>query len=349
MLFQIIKNCLSSIFLFLYKLNIFLIKSGVKKVSSYPVFIISVGNLSFGGSGKTPMVEFLAKELVNKKIFPSIVSRGYGRRGFKDVVVSDGKQLLTSVGIAGDEPYMLAKSLPTVPIVVGNKKKAITYTCNCFNIKTIILDDAFQTNYIKKNLEVLLIDVSLNIQSYQLFPAGILREPFRAINRADIIVFTKNNFSSSSKEKIKALVFNALRKPDVLFLDADYIITLKKYCHKNNILLPFTKTIKEPFVAFCGIANPLIFNLEAKKLGQTNVNSLNFSDHHNYTQKDIFLIKSKLKSIKGATILTTKKDLFKISHHFTGCQILILDVTHSINKESQLLEYITQKINQFSS
>ena len=327
----------------------FLIRQGLKKTLSSPVFVLSVGNLSFGGSGKTPMVEFLTKELSNKNFFPAIISRGYGRKSYRNTVVSDGRRLLTGVRFAGDEPYMLAKSLPTVPVIVGNKKKAIAYAYNSFNVKTILLDDAFQTHYIKKNLELLLIDVSLNLQSYQLFPSGILREPIEAINRADVVVFTKNNFASSSKEKIKTLVFNAMNKPGVLFLDADYIITLKNYCHKNNTLLPFTKTIKEPFVAFCGIANPLIFNLEAKKLGQTNVNSLNFSDHHNYTQKDIFLIKNKLKSIKGATILTTKKDLFKISHHFTGCQILILDVKHSINKESQLLEYITQKINQFSS
>ena len=93
----------------------------------------------------------------------------------------------------------------------------------------------------------------------------------------------------------------------------------------------------------------MIFNVQAQKHSQTTINPLNFSDHHHYTKKDIILIKNKLKATKGTTILTTKKDVFKISHYFADFQILILDVKHLIKGEDKILKYIIQKINQFSS
>ena len=166
MILKRIKLICSYFYLLLYQINSFLFKYKLRAVYSSPSYVISVGNLSVGGSGKTPMVELIASRLLDNNFFPVIVSRGYKRASSKMTIVSDGKRVYSNVKDAGDEPYMLAMNLYNVPVIVGKKFHSMISAYKTFNAKTILLDDSFQTRKIKKNLDILLIDVSVNINQY---------------------------------------------------------------------------------------------------------------------------------------------------------------------------------------
>ena len=344
---KIFNKIFASLFLFLYKTHLSLYKYNIKKKKVHPVFVISVGNLSFGGSGKTPMVELIAKLLLQTKHNFGIVSRGYKRTSSLTTVVSNKESVVSSVADAGDEPYMLAQSLPSVPVVVGKKNQAIKYAYEFFKIKSVILDDSFQSHYIHKNLEIILIDVSIDIAHYQLFPFGFLREPLEAIDRADIIVFTKNNFDSGYKKTIKDLICGKIKRSDVLVVEADYNLQLMKFNWNTHSFSIQNHTIKNPVVAVSGIANPSIFNSEVQKFCCGPVKILSFSDHCRYTKKEVSLIKKNLSSFLNPIILTTKKDFYKLQLFFPDHPFLILDVFHSFNKEGVFLQKLNKEINSF--
>ena len=143
MILKRIKLICSYFYLLLYQINSFLFKYKLRAVYSSPSYVISVGSLSVGGSGKTPMVELIASRLLDNNFFPVIVSRGYKRASSKMTIVSDGKRVYSNVKDAGDEPYMLAKSLPAIPIVVGNKQKAIACACSIAGCKGLTVHWAF--------------------------------------------------------------------------------------------------------------------------------------------------------------------------------------------------------------
>ena len=340
--------CVPSLFYFIiYSLNRLCFACGLKKVFSSPAYTISVGNLSLGGSGKTPMVEFVAQELSLKKLSPVIISRGYKRKSDKNLMVSDEGGLLSNITISGDEPYMLAKSLPGIPVWVGKKSQILFSAYKQSRPKTIILDDGFQTAYIKKNLDILLVDTSVDLEHYQLVPRGQLREPLSAINRANIIIFTKCNFGGENINKIKQLISFHLYNKKTPTFSSNYVLSLKRF--KKNKLFFVQKKFSEPVVAFCGIANSSIFEKEVSRLSGGVFAFLQFSDHHKYCNTDVLVIKQKINEIGAKTIITTKKDLFKIKNSFPGCDLFILDVEHEIINKKIFLKELEDGINKYYS
>ena len=201
-----IRFCLSYLYWCLLLLNKFLFKWGIKDKFAFKSFIISVGNLSVGGAGKTPMVMYLSDLMSAEKLDHSIISRGYKRGGRGTTLVSDKQKIVASIKSSGDEPFLLANSLPGVPVVVGNKTTALNLSYKLFTNPFSILDDGFQSHEIIKNLNILLVDLSLAFNDYHLFPRGYLRAPASDARRANIIIFTKCNFASGGAEKIKTLI-----------------------------------------------------------------------------------------------------------------------------------------------
>ena len=159
-----------------------------------PTKVISVGNITTGGTGKTPAVIFLTKALSEKGIKCAILSRGYGRKTVGTMLVTDGETSVANWQNFGDEPSLMAKSLPGIPIVVDSKRhRGGTFLVEKFKPEVIILDDAFQHRRIQRDLDIVLINGQDKRSDHKLVPFGLLREPHSSLKRADVLIFTKTN------------------------------------------------------------------------------------------------------------------------------------------------------------
>jgi tetraacyldisaccharide 4'-kinase len=195
---------ISKIFLAVVHIRYFFYRTGIKRRFPLGVQVISIGNVTAGGTGKTPVTEIFARTLAAEGRKVAILSRGYRRkeapwwqRMFTQVidpplVVSDGKHVLLDAATGGDEPYMLAANLPGVAVVVDrNRVKAGRYAVKRLGCDTIILDDGFQYQKLKHSIEVVLVDSTNPFGNGNMLPRGILREPIGNLKRADIIFLTK--------------------------------------------------------------------------------------------------------------------------------------------------------------
>ena len=203
LLLRVLK-VLSFLFGAVVAIRYFLYRTGVLRRYPLGIQVISIGTVTAGGTGKTPVTEIFARTLAAEGRKVAILSRGYRRkeapwwrRLFTQVVeqplvVSDGKRVLLDAATGGDEPYMLASNLPGVAVVVDrNRVKAGRYAVKRLGCNTLILDDGFQYQRLKHSIEVVLVDSTNPFGNGNMLPRGILREPVRSIRRADIIFLTK--------------------------------------------------------------------------------------------------------------------------------------------------------------
>jgi tetraacyldisaccharide 4'-kinase len=267
-----------------------LYKAGIFKAHRAPVKVISVGNLTLGGTGKTPFVIHLAKILKKDiKRDTSVLIRGYG----------------------WDETAMLKNSLPETPILAREDRVDSAHKASrLYGCDTAVLDDGFQYWELKRDLEIVLVDSRNPFGNGALFPRGVLREPKSALRRADVIVFTKVD------KKLADL--NALRSelksinPGLIFLEARhrplYLYDMKL---KKNQEIAFLKDKKVMLLS--SIGDPKYFKEMVKGLGANIVAHLIFKDHHDYKKKDIDNIIKVCAERKFDFILTTEKDAVKLS------------------------------------
>jgi tetraacyldisaccharide 4'-kinase len=180
--------------------------------------VISIGNITLGGTGKTVVVEYIARYLTNKGKKVAILSRGYKRR----VVTTSQSHPVTSYEMLGDEPYMLSRNLGDIPIIVNSDRiKAAKYAINDFKVDTVLLDDGFQQWHIKKDLEVVTIDSTNPFGNRHMIPRGILREPLSFLRRADVFILTKTNLAIGVKNILdflsrinpRALILESVHNP----------------------------------------------------------------------------------------------------------------------------------------
>ncbi len=198
--------------------------------------VISVGNLTLGGTGKTPVVMMIAETLRGNGYKPGILSRGYGGNSNSEVnVVCDGKDILLSPDVAGDEAVMMAQRLKNVPVLVGSDRYQIgRYAIEHFGVDTLILDDGFQHLSLKRDMNILLFDHQRPFGNGQLFPAGELREPRKAARRADFVCITRYSGASYppgiGEQLIKDLpiVKSTLRLDSLLKLDDGEVLDVKE-------------------------------------------------------------------------------------------------------------------------
>ena len=270
--------------------------------------VISVGNLTLGGTGKTPVVMMIAEILRGNGRKPGILSRGYGGNSKNEInVVCDGENILLSTEVAGDEAVMMAKRLRNVPVLVGSDRyQTGRYAIKHFGVDTLILDDGFQHLALKRDMNILLFDHQLPFGNGQLFPAGELREPKKEVRRADFVCITRYSGSSYppgiSKQLIKdlPLVKSTLRLDSLLNLNDGEVFDVKKLQD-------------QPVAAFSGIANPNDFRKLLEKSGARVVCYHPFPDHHEYTLVDLKHIEDSAQKAGAKFILTTEKDAVKIN------------------------------------
>lgn len=270
--------------------------------------VVSVGNLTFGGTGKTPFVELLARRLRFEGKRPAIVSRGYGRRSRGRVVVSDGNGPLVSADVGGDEPVAMARRLPAVPVVVAERRADAARKAIELGADLLLVDDGYQHLALERDVNILLLDAADPFGGGRLPPAGALREPLSALRRADAFVFTRVDRASPSAEaraelrrwNPEAPVFSARIRAAGLADDSGAPVVSPTLTGRR-------------FVAVCGIAHPPAFLASLRELELAPDEVLDFPDHHRYGRRDLARIRRAADSTGSAWIATTEKDAVKLA------------------------------------
>ena len=268
--------------------------------------VLSIGNITTGGTGKTPAVIALAKYFQEQNISPAILSRGYRRKTKGTVLVSNGKTVCSDLRSVGDEALLIAHSLKSVPVLVdANRIRGGQYLIKNFSPDIIIMDDAFQHRKIKRDVDVVLLNCVESQNVYQFIPLGKLREPLAQLKRADMVVFTKTNLGDFPEnihiEKYtRAPLYKAKINTETGLLD------------KNKTEVPFHNFHNKKCVLVSGLASPEGFYRTAKSLNLNVVTHLRFRDHNNYDQRDRAKINKAIEEKNGDFILTTEKDMVKL-------------------------------------
>ncbi len=276
------------------------------KTKTLPCPVISVGNITVGGTGKTPLVMALARGLMDRGISVAILSRGYKGTQTSEPVVSDGKNLFLSPDASGDEPFLMAQVCKGVPVLVGKDRFANGWVAvRQFGIKALLLDDGYQHLPLHRDLDILLIDSHIGFGDQHLLPRGILREPLSHLRRAHLFLLTKVEDLETSRffeKKIHEIhprshVFHSHYQPMSLVDPQGEEEELDSLKGKK-------------ILALSGIANPDYFSSLLRKCEMEIFGEAIFPDHHFYQPKDLSFIKEKSKGVDW--IVTTEKDMLKL-------------------------------------
>lgn len=282
------------------RLRFFLYRIGLFKTGKLICKVISIGNITIGGSGKTPMAIYLAGRLREKGEKVVILSRGYKGKMKDTAVVSDGENILLGPEDAGDEPYLMAVQLKTVPVVVGRDRyKSGLYAVERFKPDVIILDDGFQHIRLFRDMDIVLVDGRRWFGNNHLFPLGTLREPLSGLKRASLIMI-KGEPSAISHQ------LSAIGCPVISFVYKPRSIV--KIIDGSKLPIDVLKGKK--IAALSGIADPKSFKNTLEKLGALVIKEFAFPDHYAYTNEDVQVVTSE--AAESDMVITTMKDSVKL-------------------------------------
>lgn len=285
-------------------------RRGMLKSRSLPGFVLSVGNLTVGGTGKTPAVVLLARWARDRGYRVAVLSRGYGGASPEEVtVVSDGHRVKAAPELCGDEPYLLGCKLQGVPVLTARRRYAAgKYAAERFGSEVFILDDGFQHRGLKRDLDLLLLDARSPFGNGQLLPWGPLREPVEAMARADALIITRYQEGAETawqqelpEEARKIPLFKAVHEP-------------------QGVILPHAGEVHPPHMlkgrrvlAFAGIARPSRFRETLLGLGARVIHFRAFRDHHVYEAQEIQALLKEAQAGNCDLLLTTEKDWVRVA------------------------------------
>jgi tetraacyldisaccharide 4'-kinase len=287
--------------------------------------VISVGNLTVGGTGKTPLVLWLYTFLHRKNLKVAILTRGY-----------------KTIDPLSDEPATLAKNCPNATVIVDpDRLRAAAKAVGKHNAQVLVLDDGFQHRRLARDLDIVTIDATLPFGYEKILPAGLLREPVAAMKRAQAAVVTRADLLP--EYRITKLE-NALRQinPNMIIARAIHAPLCARALGNRHISLEHLKPMK--IFAFCGIGNPDAFYASIRKLGLNLVGSSTFADHHRYTSGDLARIFEQARELHADLVLTTEKDWTKTALLASGvdvtfaCLVVELKFTAAEDKISLLID-----------
>jgi tetraacyldisaccharide 4'-kinase len=322
-----------------------LYEKGVFKSSSLGAPTISIGNITVGGTGKTPLVAFVAEILAKKGEKVCILTRGYGRENpRKRVLVSDGETILADVKTAGDEPFELAQKLLGKAIVLAdaNRVAAANWAREKFGITAFVLDDAFQHQRAKRDLDIVVIDAMNPFGSGKVF----LREPLENLKRADLIVITRANLAKNLSDlKSQILKYNS----DCPIFTAENkisnLIELSEFPAQTQSSTDNRQLTTNNCLAFCALGNPGNFFEQLKREDFDLVATQKFPDHHFYTQKDIRNLEEKAEQSGAKILLTTAKDAVKLKDLQFNLPCYVTESKMIFDDEKKLRELIHAVFN----
>jgi len=332
------ESSLSSVEFMLFTLSIFyggLVKfrskaydKGIIKSKRLPCKVISIGNITMGGTGKTPMTIYVAELVQRLGFMVVVISRGYkGELEKTGGIVSNGKRVLMGPEKAGDEPFMMAGRLKNIPVIVGKDRfEAGIRAVKNFNPDVIILDDAFQHLKLKRDINLVLLDAKRPFGNLRLFPRGILREPPPSLLRSDAFVMTRSGLASEIEvdNTLTGLKEFIQSKPVFKTSHAPYAYIVKKGKHipfesisKSSLLYDFDFLKNRKVFTFAGIArnNEFYHTVESFKCDIEDF--IGFEDHHRYSDNDLNRIFSLAEKTNVEFLITTEKDYARIANRTT--------------------------------
>lgn len=304
---------------------------GILKPKKVDAYIISVGNLTTGGVGKTPVVAEIANYLTQNGEKVAIVSRGYGAKlSNKNInVISDGETVFFTGNLAGDEPHWLCENTKAIVITTKNRYEGAKFAVDKFGATKIILDDGFQHRKLHRDLDIVLIDSEKGFGNENLLPAGPLREGLEAFARIDKLVVVSKNTDHTRAEKYAKIMGKKLKK--------DTVVCYSEPDFAYNIFNPEERLAQgEAALAFSAIGQPQQFynflkNYDIKK-------TVDFDDHHNYTQKDADKLQHISVDSNAKNLITTEKDGGKCSNLSFYLKIFALKLKTKLDVEKLLKE-----------
>ncbi len=334
----------SWIYLFLGLIRNLLYSLGIFKTHNFKrdfpqTKVISIGNITAGGTGKTPWTIFLADKISKSGKKVTVLTRGYGRKSSEQVVLDEESKKNKNWQEVGDEPFLMASKLNGIPIIVNsNRVKAGFWALQNNQAQVIILDDGFQNKSIKKNLEIVLIDATNPFGNFKLLPAGILREPLENLKRADLLVLNKVDQVSSTEqllEQLKTVSTAPIVESGYEISNAENVYTVQT--------IPRAELQGKTCLAFCGIASPFSFTASLKELQLRVVATKFFPDHYVYREKDLLDLVQEGLNRRIDFLVTTEKDKVRLLSINSKLPIYALVIKVKISKGEEILE---QKLKQ---
>lgn len=303
------------LFGYLTRLRTWCYRKGLLKTHRLPCTVISIGNITSGGTGKTPMTLYVAKLLQHLGYKCAILSRGYkGSAEKKGGIVSDGNNLLMTSEAAGDEPFMLARFLENVPVLVGGDRIASSHLAiSRFSPDILLLDDGFQHRRLFRDIDIVLLDSSRPFGNGFLLPRGSLREPPDALERAHTIVFTR--WHDGLPEPTSRLPESVQARPIFKSRHLPYIhrVFPSATGSPQTAENPDLTCLKGARIfAFSAIADNKDFHRVLAELGCQTAGVAEFTDHHAYRPLELEDIGRKAEAVDAKFLVTTQKDLSKL-------------------------------------
>ena len=342
----------SAVFAAVVFVRAFLYRTGVFRRHPLGIQVISIGNVTAGGTGKTPVTEMFARILAAQGRKVAILSRGYRRKEAPflkrlftqavtpPLVVSDGRRVLLDPATGGDEPYMLASNLPGVAVVVDrNRVKAGRYAIKRLGCDTLLLDDGFQYQRLRHSVEILLVDATNPFGNGCMLPRGILREPVRRLKNADLVFLTKcRGDVSAVKEEIRR--YN--KTADIVECNHEPI-ALKDVWSREEFPLGWLegKTV----CTLSGIASPRGFEDSLRRMGAKVNWCERYADHHRYDPAEILYALNRTADMGSDALVTTEKDAVRFPRfETTPVQCLYLRIAIRILSGQKSIDDLVDRI-----
>ncbi len=313
---------LSYIYGFGARVNLWMYEAGILSRRKLDCCVISIGNITVGGTGKTPTAQRVAMMIKDMGYRVVILNRGYRSHWDKPLgVVSDGKKIFMTSYEAGDEAYLMAKMMPGIPVVIGkNRDVTGSYAVDNLHAEVIIMDDGYQHWQLNRDLDIVLVDTLNLFGNGNLLPRGILREPLNHLNRADMFLFTKSDQSSQLTRDIltenirqyntEAPIVESIHHAREFVEIADWY----KGIQQNPIPLEELKSKK--VMVFSAIGNPSSFEQNVSGCGLEILEAIRYPDHHDYGMLEMQYIGERAAELNADALITTGKDAVKIPTEF---------------------------------
>lgn len=305
--------------------------------------VVSVGNITTGGTGKTPVVAWIAEALALEGLRVCILTRGYGRRDEgRRVLVSDGATLLSSADEGGDEPFMLAEMLRGKAAVLSDRDRVSAARWARENLKSevFVLDDGFQHLRVRRELDIVTLDAANPFGGGRLLPYGRLREPLASLRRADLIILTRSE-QSRDLGTLKREVERWSGKKNTL-ISRMRTGAVRPLMHMTESPLSAPNAYR--VAAFCALGNPQAFFRHLERTGFDLTYTRAFADHHRYTQSEIELLEREALELGAEALLTTAKDAVKLRSLGFQLPCFVVEIEYVFENETSLRAILRQAI-----
>jgi tetraacyldisaccharide 4'-kinase len=315
---------------------------GLLKSFHLPGTTYSVGNLTTGGTGKTPLVGYIARLLLDRDEKVCILTRGYGRTSSGRVLVSDGNSILADADTGGDEPLELARELGGRAVIVSDADRlsAANWVYDQFGITHFILDDGFQHRRVKRDVDIVCIDATNPCGNGRILPAGSLRESFKGLRRASAVVITRAELSTDLEDLTERLRARNPRAPIFRCYNQLRGISALDDFLSGELNGIWSESSPERFFAFTGIGNPDSFFQSLDRWNVNVVGTKAFSDHHRYDNETMKAIRNEAAKAQAEFLITTAKDAVKLSELNTPLPCFVALTNTVIDDEKRFRDLI---------